>query len=134
MPLHVHGLRTHLVLAELAATQDQLLAVLLLAPRDAALGRDTRLAHRVTSAVAAPFAAAQRVVDRVHRLRTGVRADAHVATATGFAEADVDPVEVAELADRRPARAADPPHFAGREDDDGPIAFLGAEASHSTGG
>ena len=72
---------------------------------DAALGRHAGLADRVTSAVAAAFAAAQRMVDRVHRLGTGVRADAHVAAAAGLADADVDPVEVAELADRRAALA-----------------------------
>ena len=92
-----------------------------------------RLADRVTPAVAAAFAAAQRVVDRVHRLGTGVRADAHVAAAAGLADADVDPVEVAELADRRAAGAADAPHFAGRQDDDGPVAFLRAEAGDAAG-
>src|SRR5215218_9651151 len=93
--LHVHRLRTLLVLAELAAAEDQLLAVLARAAGDAALGRHARLAHRVAAAVAAALAAAQRVVDRVHRLGTGVRAPATVAVAAGLADADVDPVEVA---------------------------------------
>src|SRR3712207_9425210 len=108
--------------------------MLLLRTRDAALRRDARLADRVTTTVRPAFATAQRVVDRVHRLGTGVRADAHVSAAAGLAEADVDPVEVAELADRGPAGAADPPHLARREDDDGPVPLLCAEAGDTAGG
>src|SRR3712207_6437396 len=107
--------------------------MLLLRTRDAALRRDARLADRVTTTVRPAFATAQRVVYRVHRLGTGVRADAHVAAAAGLAEADVDPVEVAELADRRPAGAADAAHLARRQDDDRPVAFLRAQPGDEIG-
>src|SRR5690349_7068626 len=95
--LHVNRLRPLLEAAELAPAEDQLLTVLALVARDAALGGDAGLADRVSPAVAAAFAAAQGVVDRVHGLGPGVRADAHVPGAAGLADADVDPVEVAEL-------------------------------------
>src|SRR5687767_5372174 len=88
----------------------------------------------MTTAVRATFAAAQRVVDGVHRLGARVRADAHVARATGLADADVDVVKVAELADRRTTRAADAAHFAGRENDHRPVAFLRAQSGDAAGG
>src|SRR4051794_38161639 len=131
---HVHRLRPLLELAELAAAEDQAFAVLPRAAGDAALGGDAGLADRVPAAVGAAFAAAQRVVDRVHRLGPRVRADAHVPRAAGLADADVDPVEVAELADRRAALALDPPHFTRRQDDDRPLAFLRRETCHAAGG
>src|SRR5207248_8518930 len=102
----VHRLRPLLVLAHLAAAEDQLVAVLLGVPGDAALGGDAGLADRVSSAVGAALATAQRVVDGVHRLGPGVGADAAVTVAAGLADGHVDPVEVAELADRRAAGAA----------------------------
>src|SRR5688500_18567256 len=126
--LDVYGLRTNLVLAELAAAEDQFFAAGVGAAGNAALGRDARLADRVTAAVAAAFAAAHRMVDRVHRLGTRVRAVAHVPLPAGLADADVDEVEVGELADRRAAGAADAPHFTGWQDDDGVLAFLRAQS------
>src|SRR5687767_12495057 len=87
---NVDRLRTDLVLAELAATQDEFLAVLLLAPGDAALRRHARLAHGMTTTIAATFTTTQRMVDRVHRLGARVGSDAHVARAAGLADADVD--------------------------------------------
>src|SRR5205807_8361203 len=102
-PSHIHRLRPLLELAELPPPQDQLLALGPRAAGDPALGRHAGLAHRVTPAVAAAFATAQRVVDRVHRLGTRVRADAHVPAAAGLADAHVDPVQVSQLTDRRPA-------------------------------
>src|SRR5689334_11268550 len=73
--LHVHRLRTLLMLAELAAAEDQLLAVLLVAAGDTALGGHAGLADRVAATIAAAFTTAQRVVDGIHRLGTGVRAN-----------------------------------------------------------
>src|SRR4051812_49329590 len=97
--------------AELAATQDQLVAVLSRVTRDSALGGHARLAHRMTATIRAAFAAAQRVVDRVHRLGAGVRAIAHVPLASGLADAHVDVIEVAELSDGRAALALHAAHF-----------------------
>src|SRR5690242_968923 len=74
--LRIHRLRTLLVRAELAAAQDQLFRLLLGVAGDAALGGHARLADRMAATVAATFTTAQRVVDRVHRLGTGVRANA----------------------------------------------------------
>jgi hypothetical protein len=79
------------------------------------------------------FAAAQRVVDRVHRLGARVRAVAHVALPAGLADVDVDPVEVAELADGRAALALHAAHFAAGKNDDRPLAFLGPEACDAAG-
>ena len=101
--LDVDRLRALLERPELAAAEDELFAVLPRAAGDAALGRDARLADRVTATVRPAFTTTQRVVDRVHRLGTRVRANAAMAAATGLAEADVDPVAVSELADRRAA-------------------------------
>src|SRR5688572_30441723 len=120
--------------SELAAAEDRLFAVLPRAAGDAALGGHARLADRLTSAVGSAFAAAERVVDRVHRLGSRVRADAHVARAAGLAEVDVDPVEVAELTNGRAASALHAAHLTGRENDHRPLPFLGAETSHATGG
>src|SRR5438046_10593549 len=83
----------------------------------------------MASAVGAAFAAAQRMVDRVHRLGARVGAVAHVALAAGLADADVDVVEVSQLTDGRAALALDAAHFTGREDDDRVLAFLSAQAS-----
>src|SRR5262245_2591766 len=89
---HVHGLRTLLMRAELPPTQDQLFTVLAWAAGDAALGQHARLAARMAAAVGAPFAAAHRVVDRVHRLGAGVRTNPAMTGPPSLAEADVDPV------------------------------------------
>src|SRR5437016_6015839 len=131
--LDVHRLRPLLVLAHLAAAHDELVAVLLGVPGDAALGGDAGLADRVSSAVGSALAAAQRVVDRVHRLGPGVGADAPVAVAAGLADGHVDPVEVTELADRRAAGAAHAAHLARRQDDDRPVAFLRPQACDAAG-
>src|SRR5258706_5170680 len=119
--------------AELSATQYQLFRVLVRIAGDAALGGHAGFAHRMASTVAAAFTTTQRMVDRVHRLGTGVRANAAVAVAPGLAETDVDPVQVGELSDRRPAGAADTPHFARRQDNDRPLAFFRAQTSDAAG-
>src|SRR5947208_215939 len=88
----------------------------------------------MSAAVGATFAAAQRMIDGVHRLGTRVRADAHVAAAAGLADADVDPVEVAKLANRRATGTADATHFAGWQNDDGPLTFFSAKPADAAGG
>src|SRR2546428_12448464 len=91
LKLHAHCLRPLLMRAELPSPENQLLTVLSGMSRDAALGGHAGLADRMTSAVGATFAAAQRVVDRVHRLGARVRSVAHVALPPGLADVDVDP-------------------------------------------
>src|SRR4051794_33729560 len=103
MKSNTHGLRPLLVRAELASTQDQFLRRLSRAASDSALRGHAGLADRMAAAVGAAFAAAQRVVDRIHRLGTGVRANAHVTRATGLSDADVDPIEIPKLSDGRAA-------------------------------
>src|SRR5205823_14134977 len=93
--LHVDRLRPLLMRAELAATQDQFLTGFAGTAGDATLGEHARLGARMTAAVGAAFAAAHRMVDRVHRFGAGVRTLAHVALAAGLADAHVDPVDVA---------------------------------------
>ena len=119
--------------SELAAAENQFLRLRSWAAGDATLGRNACLADRVTTTVAATFTTTQRMVDRVHGLGPGVRADAHVTAAAGFAEADVDPIGVAELADRRPALALHSTHFAGWKNDDGILTLLRAEATDAAG-
>src|SRR2546421_516929 len=131
--LHIDRLRPLLVRAELAAAQDQLVTVLAWVPRDSALGGAAGLADRMPSAVGATFAAAQRVIDRVHRFGARVGPVAHVALPAGFADAHVDVIEVSELANRRAALALHAAHFAGRQDDDRILAFLRAQSSNAAG-
>src|SRR5437762_8226074 len=57
--LNIHGLRTLLEPAELAATEDQFFGVLSRIPRDAALGGHAGLAHGMAAAIGSTFAAAQ---------------------------------------------------------------------------
>src|SRR4051812_15899665 len=87
----------------------------------------------MTSAITTAFAAAQWVVDRVHRLGTCVRADAHVTASPGFSDGNVDPIQIPKLPDGRAAGAADATHFAGRQNDHAVHAFFGAEACDATG-
>src|SRR5438874_925353 len=56
-----------------------------------------------------------------------------VTVAPGIPECHVDPVEVAELADRRAAGAAHAAHLSRRQDDDRPVAFLGPQAADAAG-
>src|SRR4051794_9817319 len=115
---HIHRLRPLLEFAELAAAEDQFVAVLARMAGDAALRGDAGLADRMTSAIRAAFAAPERVVDRVHRLGARVRTLAHMAVTPGLADVHVDVIEVAKLADRRATLALHAAHFAGRKDDD----------------
>src|SRR5438067_2222205 len=118
---------------ELPSAQNQFIAVLSRMPGDAALGGDAGLADRMPPAVGAALAATQRVIDRVHRLGPRVRADAHVTRAAGFSDADVDPIEIAELPDGGAALALHAAHFAGRQNDDAVLAFLRAQATDAAG-
>src|SRR5688500_18588551 len=106
------------MLAEPATAEDQLVTVLLRMTGDATRRRHAGLADRMAPVVAAAFAAAQRVIDRVHRLGARVRAIAHVALPAGLADADVDVVEVSQLANGCAALALDAAHLARGQDDD----------------
>src|SRR5947199_8127355 len=88
----------------------------------------------MTAAIRAAFAAAEWMIDRIHRLGTRVGADAHVAATASLADADVDPVEVAKLANRRPTSAAHAAHFTGGQNHHRPLAFFGSESPDATGG
>src|SRR5439155_16930460 len=113
---------------ELSAAYDQLLAGFSVAAGDSAFRRQCALADRMPPAVATTFAAAQRVIDRIHRLGARVRANAHVARAAGFSKRHVDPVEIAELSYRRAALAADAAHLAAGQDDHGVDTFFGSQS------
>src|SRR5262249_17795026 len=99
---------------------------------DSAFRGHTRLAHWMTSAIRAAFATTQRVVDRVHRLGARVGTNPHVTRATRLAKADVDPVEISELADRGRAGATHTTHFATRKDDDRVDPLFRAKPSNAT--
>src|SRR5258706_4979275 len=129
--LNVHGLRPLLEAAEFPTPQYQFFRILPRVTRDSALGGHARLAYRMTAAVRPSFAAAQRMIDRGHRLGTRVRANAHVAAAASLAHADVDPVEIAKLANPHATGAANAAHFAGGQNHHRPLAFFGSESSHA---
>ena len=80
------------------------------------------------------FAAAVRVVVRVHDGAADRRADAHVAGTAGLADVDVLMVDVADLADDCGAVHADEADFAGRETNLSQVAVLRHELSGRTGG
>src|SRR3954470_9911650 len=77
----------------------------LIGPGLLALGRLAPRAHRVTATGGTAFAAAMRVIDRVHGDAAIVRAPAEPALAAGLAEIDVAVVRVGHRAHRRQARA-----------------------------
>ena len=72
----------------------------LVGPGLLALGRDAPRGHRMAAARGAAFAAAMRVVDRVHGDAAVVRALAEPAVAAGLADRDVHVVRVRDRADR----------------------------------
>src|SRR5215213_2876597 len=98
----------------------------LVAPRLIALGGLAPRADRVTAAGGLALAAAQGVVDRVHRHAAVVWALAEVASPAGLADRDVLVLEVADLADGRVAAYVHLAHLARGEAEGGPVAF----ASH----
>src|SRR6516165_1244146 len=84
-------------------------------------------AHRVTAARALALAAAERVVDRVHRDTANRRPLALPAVAAGLTELDVALLGVADLAHGRAALDADPPDLAGRHAQRGVAGLLGQQ-------
>src|SRR5439155_290489 len=68
--------------------------------------------HRMAAALRLALAAAVRMVDRVHRRAAHRRALAAPAAAAGLAAGDVLVVDVADLADGRPARQRNAAHLA----------------------
>src|SRR5688572_20591854 len=81
-------------------------------PRLVTLGRHAPRRDRVTAARGLAFAAAERMVDRVHRHAAHVRLLAQPARPAGLADRDVLVVDVADLADRRQAVGVDLPDLA----------------------
>src|SRR5262249_1082570 len=90
-------------------------------------------AARVTAARSASFAAAHRVSDGIHRHAADMRTTPLPAGTARLADHDLDAVRVAQLANRRPALAGNPPDFAGRERDLGPIPFAGVHDGRHAG-
>src|SRR5260370_2536666 len=82
-------------------------------PRLVALGRNAPRGHRVPAARGLAFAAAERVVHRVHRDAADVRPLPEPAAPARLADRDVLVIEVADLADRRVALDVDLPDFPG---------------------
>src|SRR5688572_26394125 len=78
----------------------------------AALGGNARGADRMPAALGAAFAAAVRMVDRVHCGAAHIRADALPAISAGFADHYVHRVGIANLADRGPAAGGNAADFA----------------------
>src|SRR6266568_3088618 len=111
----------------MALANDRGVRRLALPPRFAALGQDAGRAARVTATLAAAFAAAHWVADRVLRRAAVMRLAALPALPPGLAQADVHVVGIADGADRRPALGIDAAHFAGRQRDLGPIGLASAD-------
>src|SRR6185503_23991 len=84
------------------------------AARLVALRRLAPRRHRMPAARGLALAAAERVIDRVHRDAAHVRTLAHPAAAARLADRHVLVVDVADLADRREALDADVPELARR--------------------
>src|SRR5689334_635272 len=75
-------------------------------------------------ALRAPLAAAVRMIDRVHRDAAHARPPSAPARPSGLPVRDVLVLEVADLADRRPAGEADAAELAGRQLEQRVVAFL----------
>src|ERR1035438_8439640 len=93
-----------------AVTGDELIRALVVACLEAARRLAPRR-HRMASARCLAFTAAMRVVDRIHRYATVVRAFAHPALASGLAERNVLVVAVAHCPDGRHAVRRNAPDF-----------------------
>src|SRR6185436_11142492 len=70
--------------------------------------------HRIAAAGSLAFAAAMRVVHRVHRHAAYVRANALPTRSTSFTERNILVLNIADLAHRGPAFNRHAPHFARR--------------------
>src|SRR5690242_3973944 len=101
-----------LLLPAATAADDQLVGFLVLAARALAERRHAPRGDRVAAALRLALAAAVRVVDGVHRRATHGRALAPPAAAPRLAAGDVLVVDVADLADRRPADERHPAQLA----------------------
>src|SRR5204863_6113859 len=117
--------------ARTAPPNDQLVGRLAL-PAGAALGLTPRR-DRVPATGALALAAAQRVVDRVHRDAARVRALALPTVATGLADRDQARLAVADLADGRPAVDRHAAHLRGRETQRREQPFLRDQLDRGTG-
>ena len=93
----------------------------------AALGQLAGRADRVAAALGAAFAAAVRMVDRVHRRAADVRAAAQPTLPSGLAQHDAHVIGVADRADRRPARGRHAANFAAGQIDLRPIGVAGGQ-------
>src|SRR5687767_11051561 len=102
-------------------------------PRLVTLGRLAPRRHRMAAARRLAFAAAERMVDRVHRHAAHVRLLAQPAAAPGLADRHVLVVDVADLADRRQAVGVDLPDLPRRHLDRGVAGFLGHQLHRRAG-
>ena len=109
------------------------LSVDLAVARLVALGRQAPRRHRMAAARGLAFAAAERMVDRVHRDAAHVRTLAHPAAASRLADRHVLVIDVADLADRREALHADLANLARRHLDRRVVAFLGDQLHGRSG-
>src|SRR5215218_2165558 len=94
-------------------------------PRLVTLGRHAPRRDRMAAAGGLAFAAAERMVHRVHRDAAHVRLPAQPPSAAGLADRDVLVVDVADLADRRQAGRVDLANLARRHLHRGVLAVLG---------
>src|SRR5215475_7638194 len=95
-----------ILLPRVAARQDELGGGLVLAGL-LALGWEAPGGDRMTAAGGAPFAAAMRMVDRVHGDAAIMRTTAHPTLAAGLADRDVHVVGIRHRPDRGHAAAVD---------------------------
>src|SRR5207302_2705739 len=87
----------------------------------------------MTAARGLALAAAERVIDRIHRHAAVVRLLAAVARASGLADRDVLMFEIADLADRRVATDVHFAHLARRKTECRPVVFARHELRKRTG-
>src|SRR6266516_3945382 len=104
--------QSSLVLTPPSRADDQLVGFLVLAARALAERRHAPGRHRMAAALRLALAAAVRMVDRVHRGAADGRALAAPAATAGLAVGDVLVVDIADLADGRPARQRTAAHLA----------------------
>ena len=109
------------------------LSVDLAVARLVALGRHAPRRHRMAAARRLAFAAAERMIDRVHRDAAHVRPLAQPAAAAGLADRHVLVIDVADLADRREALHVDLANLARRHLHRRVVAFLGHQLHRRSG-
>src|ERR1700754_3787852 len=106
------------LLLPLVAADENELVGRLVRPRLLALGRLAPRRHRVTAAGGAAFAAAMRMVDRVHDDAAVMRTPAEPAGTTGLADRDVHVVRVRHRTDGAAATTMHQALFARVQTDD----------------